>query len=85
MKSGAFQQIHGDAVVVWHQAGDGGAEGLGKGGETSQARRQGGDPRPHLEVALALCDNEGATVSDNAPWAALRREAPSGASSAAPG
>jgi tetratricopeptide (TPR) repeat protein len=36
---------------------------------------RGGDPRPDLDAVLAACAHEAATVSDNQPWEAIRREA----------
>ncbi|MHC4415997.1 MAG: protein kinase domain-containing protein [Planctomycetota bacterium] len=39
------------------------------------ARSHGGDPRSDLEAVMALCRDEGAQVSDNEPWEAIRREA----------
>ena len=39
------------------------------------ARAGGADPRPQLEVVIRLCDHEGANVTDNEPWEAIRVEA----------
>jgi tetratricopeptide (TPR) repeat protein len=40
-----------------------------------QVREQGRDPRPDLEAVMALCDDEGARVSDNEPWLEIRAAA----------
>ena len=36
------------------------------------ARAHGRDATTHLQEVLAMCDHEGAHVSDNEPWEAIR-------------
>ncbi len=40
-----------------------------------RARSEGRDPRPELEAVLEFCQTQGAQVSDNRPWMAIRHEA----------
>ena len=37
-----------------------------------QARTRGQDPRPQLEAVMTFCNDAGAKLSDNEPWAAIR-------------